>query len=284
MAQVFSHLLLATEHTEQDSGAEALAFAMAQHCGGPLMVLLPLHSNPEYEVMAPQLAMRAEAEAAHRLHELHALAASAGVAIAPRVRRGPELFAEVVDEARERGADLIVIRRRGRRGLMANLLLGEMVRNVVSHAPCSVLVAPRGALMWTRRVLAAFDPATQDMGLVSTAAGMAAQCGLPLSIVCVAHEADARPAAEKALQRACATARAIGSGVDVDGLVRVGRPHEQIVAAARDSGADLLVIGRRADEGLVRAWLGGVAQKVIGLAEGPVLVTPPISSSNPATP
>jgi nucleotide-binding universal stress UspA family protein len=269
-SQPFEHLLLATECSDQDSGAEAIAFEMARHCGLPLRVLLPLHSNPEYEAMAPQLALRAEAEAARRLQGLREQAANAGVAIELQVRRGPELYEEIVAEARERGADLIVVRRRGRRGLMANLLLGEMVRNVVSHAPCSVLVAPRGARMWGRRVLVAFDPASQDLGPVGTAADMALRCGLPLSIVCVAPEAGAQPAAERALQRARATAAAIGAAVD--GQVRVGRPHEQIVVAARELAADLLVIGRRTDEGLARAWLGGAAQKVIGLAEVPVLV------------
>ncbi|WP_341892378.1 universal stress protein, partial [Variovorax sp. YR752] len=111
-AAPFSHLLLATEHTAQDAGAEAIAFALSQHCGTPLMVLLPLLSNPEYELMAPQLAMRAEAEAAQRLHELREMAAGAGVAIEPQVRRGPARYEEIVAEARERAADLIVIRRR----------------------------------------------------------------------------------------------------------------------------------------------------------------------------
>jgi nucleotide-binding universal stress UspA family protein len=33
------------------------------------------------------------------------------------------------------------------------------------------------------------------------------------------------------------------------------------------------VIGRHGDDAAARAWLGGVAQKVIGLAERPVLVS-----------
>ena len=49
-----------------------------------------------------------------------------------------------------------------------------------------------------------------------------------------------------------------------------------------DAGADLLVIGRRAEESLARAWLGGVAQKVIGLADMPVLVA--VSLPTPSGP
>jgi hypothetical protein len=64
MSQLFTRLLLATEHTEFDTGAERLAISMAQHCQLPLAVVLPLVSNPEYESLAPEIAMRAELEAA----------------------------------------------------------------------------------------------------------------------------------------------------------------------------------------------------------------------------
>lgn len=271
MNTVFTRLLLATQHTEQDRGAEALALALARRCGKPLAIVLPLLSNAEYEAAAPQLSERAEREAAAQLQALQAVADAAGVPVELRARRGPEPYREIVDEARERGSDLIVIRRRGQRGLLAQLLVGEMVRNVVAHAPCSVLVTPSGAPMWSRRVLVALDPQSSELSPVRTAAAIAALCGLPLSLVCVAGPAaDAMQQAEGALQRAWSVARA--AGAPVDGAVRIGRPHEQIVALARDSGADLLVIGRRGDDKLSRAWLGGVAQKVIGLAEVPVLV------------
>ncbi len=281
MSHVFSRLLLATEHTEFDTGAEQLAPALARQCGAPLMIVLPLVSNPEYEAQAPQLAARAEAETAEHLAQLRAMTAAVGVPAELHARRGPEPYREIVDEARECGADLIIIRRRGRRGLLANLLLGEMVRNVVAHAPCSVLVAPRGARMWSRRVLVAVDPQTTDMTPVATAAAIAADCALPLSVVGVADAAaDALQQADQALQRALSTARAFG--IPVDGSVRVGRPHLQILEAARLSDADLLVIGRHGEDTLARAWLGGVAQKVIGLADLPVLVcVTPTSAESP---
>jgi nucleotide-binding universal stress UspA family protein len=45
-----------------------------------------------------------------------------------------------------------------------------------------------------------------------------------------------------------------------------------LIDAARQAGADLIVVGRRGSESLARAWIGGVAQKVIGLADCAVLV------------
>lgn len=284
MAHAFTRLLLATEHSEHDTGAEALAFALARRCGLPLAAVLPILSNPEYEALAPQLAAHAEAQAGARLQALQADAQRAGVALELQARRGPEPWVEIVEEARRRASELIVIRRRGRRGLLANLLVGEMVRNVVAHAPCSVLVVPRAAQMWQRRVLVSLDPASPDMTPVCTAAAIAADCGLPLSVLAVAGPAaEAMQHAERALQQAWSAAR--GFGVAVDAATRVGRPHEQVVAGAKQLGADLLVIGRHGSDSLARAWLGGVAQKVIGLAEQPVLVcvTPSPPSTGPRT-
>ncbi len=274
MSAVFSRLLLATEHSEFDAGAEALALAMASRCGLSLRVVLPLASNPEYEALAPELAAREEALAAAALRSLAGQAGRAGVAVELQARRGPDLAREIVDEAAECAADLLVIRRRGRRGFLANLLLGQMVRDVVVRSPCSVLVAPRAARMWSHAVLAALDPSSTDMTPVATAAAIAAECALPLTVVCVGAADEAE------LGRVRSTAQALGVQAQVQR--RDGRPHEQIAAAAREAGADLVVIGRRGDETVAHAWLGGVAQKVIGFADLPVLVAVGAGSPNGA--
>ena len=75
-AHPYRRPMLATEHSDFDSGAERIAFAMAQRCALPLRGVLPMLSNAEYEAVAPQLAERAEAAVAARLAELAATAAS----------------------------------------------------------------------------------------------------------------------------------------------------------------------------------------------------------------
>lgn len=270
MAELFSRLLLATEHTAFDTGAEALALAMAQRCGLPLAAVLPLASNPEYEALAPQVAARAEQEAAARIAELRSQADNAGVSMDLCVRRGEELYREIVQEARDRNSDLIVIRRRGQRGFLANLLVGEMVSKVVAHAGCSVLIVPKEAGMWQRRVLVAAEPGTQGQRLVRTASAVAAQCGLPLQLVCVQTAEIPAPEIESFVAQAVQLAQA--QEVSVQSEIRTGKPFAQILAAAHDCQADLIVIGSRNDRHIGRALVGGVAQKVIGLAEIPVMV------------
>ena len=278
MATVFARLLLATEHGAFDIGAETLAFALARHCQLPLAGVLPVVSNPEFEAVAPQLAAKADAEAATKRKSLASRARAEGVDFELKVRRGSEPYVEIVEEARERAADLIVIRRRGQRGFLANLLVGEMVSKVVAHSPCSVLIAPRGARMWSKRVLVGIDPQAPDKTMLACAAALAADCALPLRVACVAANEAARAPAEQALATALQQARSLGA--EVDGEVRVGRAYQELMQAAQVCAADLLVVARHRDDALGRAWIGGVAQKVIGLTECPVLV----HMNNPRTP
>jgi len=270
MSQVFTRLLLATEHTEFDTGAENLALSLARRCGLPLAIVLPLASNPEYEALAPEIAARAEHEAAEKIAKIRANAAAQAVAIDLHVRRGEELYQEIVDEARTRNTELIIARNRGKRGFLANLLIGEMVSKVLAHAPCHVLFAPKGAGMWQQGVLVAAEPGVQGFRLVSTAAAVAAECGLPLHLVYVTA-LDAH-AAETASFLAQAKKTALNSGVELQTEVRHGKVYAEIMAAASVAQADLLVIGSRNDSHIGHAMIGGVAQKIIGLSDQPVLV------------
>jgi nucleotide-binding universal stress UspA family protein len=68
---------------------------------------------------------------------------AAGLPAEKLVLRGDPRFV-LVDAARDRGADLLVIGSHGRSGL-SKLVLGSVASHVVTHAPCSVLVVKRPA-------------------------------------------------------------------------------------------------------------------------------------------
>lgn len=270
-AALLAHPLLATEHSEYDGGAERVAFALAARLALPLQLVLPIAGNAEFDAVAPALAARADAEAAAKLQRLRALAAAHRVTLHTLVRRGPDLYREVVDAAQAVQADLIVIRRRGRVGLLANLLVGEMVGKVVAHAPCDVLVAARGARLWERGVMVAVNPdAAEAAALVTRAARVAAVFGLPLTLAGVVDAAEREAAAQARLQQLLAPVHWLG--VSADAQVRTGRTHEALIEIARSRHADLIVIGRHGGARVPRAWIGGVAQKVLGLAECAVWV------------
>jgi nucleotide-binding universal stress UspA family protein len=265
----FSRVLLATELTEFDAGAERIAFAMAQRCGVPLRVVVPLLSNPEFEADMPELALRAEEEAAQRIGALRSRAATANVVLDVCVRRGAEAHPEIVAEAKAAQTDLIVLRRRGRQGFLARILVGEMVSKVIRDVSCCVLLVPRAAQFWTQGIVAAVADAGTAPKIAKTAGLIAAICDLPLTVLSVAGSA----AAQAEMQRINDAALASAAGATAQGQVVVGRPAEQVVAAAVALKADLMVLGRQRYQ-LFPLARSGVMQDIAGSVDMPTLVVP----------
>ena len=262
MTHPFDSILLVTLGTPFDVGAERVAFAVARSCSRPLMAIVPL-GHPS----AVEPASEAEREATTRIDALQAAAQKAEVDFDVRVRHGEEPWKEIVAEARERNADLIVCRRYGRLGFLASMLVGEMVMNVVSHSPCNVLMVPRGGEMWRRRILLASDGSPDAERAAVVAAEVAKTYGIPVTIVVVSAEGiDAR----RCVEAAAGTVRS--AGIEADVRMASGRPSDAIVAVARESRADLVVVGRRSRDGTDTPRLGRNAERVIGTVECPVLI------------
>jgi nucleotide-binding universal stress UspA family protein len=80
--------------------------------------------------------------------------------------------------------------------------------------------------------------------------------------------ADTRQDGEDMLRRAAAK---VPAGVRVEQLIHEGDAKRQIVAAAKDVGADLIMMGRHAKGPLARMMLGSVAEYVVRHAHCPVL-------------
>jgi nucleotide-binding universal stress UspA family protein len=74
------------------------------------------------------------------------------------------------------------------------------------------------------------------------------------------------------LDAAVIEARAQVEGVR--GVLRRGRPWEEIIAMAVDMRADLVVVGTHGRRGLPHAILGSVAERVVRLSPVPVLTVP----------
>jgi nucleotide-binding universal stress UspA family protein len=55
------------------------------------------------------------------------------------------------------------------------------------------------------------------------------------------------------------------------GLVKVGVPSEHILAVARETGADLVVVGTHGRRGIAHAFMGSVAERVVRTSPVPVL-------------
>ena len=202
-----------------------------------------------------------------------------------------DVAAAIVEQAWRTGADLIVMGTHGRSGL-SRLRLGSVAEAVTRAAPCPVLLVRDGADLadWrVRRVLATVDPSDlSSPGLgddavpapVLSAAALAASFGAHLDLLAVAEPSPDRgyPSLRRCAARLLALtlqlARRTPSPARVDYTVRQGDPVEAIVAEARRSGADLVVVGTKR-RGLRRLVLGSVAEGIARRSPCPVLVVLP---------
>jgi nucleotide-binding universal stress UspA family protein len=69
-------------------------------------------------------------------------------------------------------------------------------------------------------------------------------------------------------------------GVEVQAVLREGRAWSEINSAAKEVQADLIVMGTHGRQGLARALLGSVAEKVVRTAPCPVLTVHEPPKSN----
>jgi nucleotide-binding universal stress UspA family protein len=83
---------------------------------------------------------------------------------------------------------------------------------------------------------------------------------------------DLAKAAQATLDAEVAKVRA--SVPSAEGHTEVGDPRERILAFAKDSGADLLVLGTHGRRGLAHLVLGSVAEWVVRASPLPVLTIP----------
>lgn len=176
-------------------------------------------------------------------------------------------------------------------GTIASLLLGSVSAEVVDHAPCPVLVVRRRTLS---RVLLATDGSAAARGAEEVLATWPVFEGLAAHVVCVtdivrplssgisplmfrqAREAyaseidrateDSKRIAEEVAERL----RSAGRAVEIE--VRQGDAASEIIAAAEQRQADVVVLGSRGRSGLTRMMLGSVARNVLSGTDASVLI------------
>ena len=269
MTMPLRHIALMTQWTAYDAQAEHVALELARRAKVPLSIVVPLFSNPELEVVAPTLVADTEAATARSAANFDARVRAAGVTATLRVRRGDELWREVVDATRDAHADLVVTRRRGHKGFLGKLRIGEVVRAVAAHSPCPLLMVPRAAGLPVQRALVALDSEATVEAALRPASTLAALLGLELEVVAVSSAAP--DAAARWLQRAQDVAES--ANLRVEGSLASG-PLVDTVAARP---VDLLVLG--VEPGAARAGrLGPAVESIVGAAPCATLLVRPQAS------
>lgn len=118
-----------------------------------------------------------------------------------------------------------------------------------------------------RKIIVGYDDSEASQRALDRAADLAGY-GSTLTVVSVAHE-DGELSGE---HLATARERLLSRHVTATYLQPVGEPADELVAAATELGADLVVVGRRSKGPLTRVVLGSVSGDVARRAPCDVLV------------
>ncbi|TNC21847.1 universal stress protein [Amycolatopsis alkalitolerans] len=203
------------------------------------------------------------AEAAKAAHE-------AAPEVTVRTEQRVGLAADHLVRASER-AGLIVVGSRGLGGV-AGMVLGSVAAAVAAHGHCPVVVVrgrtPEQAPPDSGPVVVGTDGSPGSDAAVAFAMQMAAERGVPVVAVYVAHRSGVTLPAEVQRQLDAVTARY--PGVEVREQIVQDRPARGIVAAAE--GAQLIVVGSRGRGGFAGLAFGSTSGGVLRQAPCPVAI------------
>jgi nucleotide-binding universal stress UspA family protein len=188
-------------------------------------------------------------------------------------------------------ADLVVVGSHGR-GSIGSFLLGSVAAEVVEYGTRPVLIARESTI---ERLLLADDGSSAAAIARSLVGHMPGFKGKAVRVISVARrrlgwvtwlgteaagEVQAIVEADEAERHGHlavadgAAAELRAAGLAADSASPTGDPGTEIVRAAQDMNADLIVMGTRGQTGLERLLLGSVARKVLQHARTSVLVVP----------
>jgi len=215
------------------------------------------------------------------LKEAERLAKEEGVLIKTLCEEG-EIFERISDLAEAENGDLIVM---GRRGLhrLERSLVGSVTARVIGYSQRDVLVVPSDTQVGFQHVLVATDGSKQCRTAVERAIDFAGSYGGDISVVSIVDVppefyAEAPQVVEDLVHKAQGYVedvkkQAEALSVKAETFVREGEAYQAIVELAKARDANIIVMGSHGRTGLKRLLMGSVAEKVIGYAPCPVLVT-----------
>jgi nucleotide-binding universal stress UspA family protein len=179
---------------------------------------------------------------------------------------------KIVQVARERHADAIVMGTSGRRGV-ERFIAGSVAEGVLRTAPVPVFVIHEGFTAAAdrapfRRILVAVDDSTPAGAATRFAIDLAARDGAGIVFCHVVGENEEPPSMLESTQKLAAE-----RGVESATLTVHGRDTaEIIIASAEASRADLIALGTHGRRGLDRFILGSVVEGVVRNSPIPAVV------------
>jgi nucleotide-binding universal stress UspA family protein len=198
----------------------------------------------------------------------------------------------IVQRARARAVDLIVMGTHGRGGFN-RLLLGSVTEKVLHAAPCPLLTVPASAPAMTaaavafKRILCPVDFSSSALAAFRYALTLARESNGQVTVIyaleyldpdepCDHVEFDIRRRRQHFIDHARARVHALVAGedttwCDIQEEVAIGRAYKVVLQHAASSPADLIVMGAQGATGVELMLYGSNTQHVLRGAMCPVL-------------
>lgn len=291
-------ILLPTDFSDHSADATEVAVALARRFdarialvhayGAPAATLSPYGS-----AFPPDVLEEVRTQARNRLDDTAEGLRAAGLDVVTHLSKQQPRDA-VPRLAGELEADLIVMGTRGHGGVK-QVLLGSVAQQTIREAPCPVMTVSERVTVETpfhfHRILVPTDFSTAQDSALAIARDLAGT-GDDAAEIVVAHAIFVPPEIESEIEQSGESMRRalnepalariealvnelIGQGHRARGRVLMGKPDEAVVSEARESGADLIVMGTHGRSGLSHFILGSVAERVVRSAPCPTVTVKP---------
>lgn len=142
---MFNHILVATDGSELSKKAVSKGIALAKVTGARLTAVTVRPPLRDFVAEGVTVSVSDEDRADfirqvdHRLDAVRTEAAANAIAVDTVQAEGSEPWRAIIDTAKDRGVDLIVMASHGRRGVSA-LVLGSETQKLLTHTNIPVLV------------------------------------------------------------------------------------------------------------------------------------------------
>jgi uncharacterized membrane protein YfcA/nucleotide-binding universal stress UspA family protein len=267
----FERILFANDNSEFGVGAKREAIKLVQRIGGNLSIMSVIVNHSADEFMAHRSFEKESQAAINNLEVVKSQAIDAGIDCTISVHQGENITNEIISASEEKHSDLIVIGRRGKKGLLQSMM-GDRTNEIVYRSSCSVLVVPKAAEIKGKSILLAVADGSHYSDMAAVAAGkLAIHLNAPIIVFSVTST-KLKEDAEAIVARICHCLK--DDGVTVESQVVVNDKYATtIVETAKNTKSDLIVVGSQGCADRQKALLGtSVSKRVIATAECAVLV------------
>ena len=134
-------ILVAVDGSDFSMAAVDQAISLGGICKSEIYVISVVALYPEQMAVAPNLVETMSEEVRQHLDEAKQKVDESQIPCETIVHMGGAPHEFIVQEAKDKNIDLILMGTHGRSGLK-RVLLGSVAQNVIAHAPCPVMVVP----------------------------------------------------------------------------------------------------------------------------------------------